>query len=58
MKKICIACGRDEDEELEDSVDLHNIPIAVKTVIKPETAQWPAKNELKDFKSVDDSPLS
>lgn len=49
LKKICNACGIDE---LEDTDDLHNIPMMVKTIIKPETAQWPAKNEIKDFKAV------
>lgn len=49
LKKICEAC---EIEELDDTEDLHNIVMEVKTVIKPETAQWPAKNEIKDFRKV------
>lgn len=57
LKAICLACGRDEEEELEDTLDLHNIPIAIKLSVKEETAQWPAKNEIKGYKSIDDSPL-
>lgn len=50
LKKICMAVGH--EGELEDSLDLHNIPIMIKVTIKPETAQWPAKNEIKDYKSI------
>ena len=57
LKSICVACGRDEDEELEDTVDWHNIPMAIKLSIQPETAQWPEKNEIKGYKSLDESPL-
>ena len=52
LKAICAACGH--DGELEDSEDLHGIPHAIKVSIKPETSQWPAKNEIKGFKSEDD----
>lgn len=51
LKKICEAVGF--AGELEDTEDLHNIPLMVKASVKPETAQWPAKNELKDFKAVE-----
>ncbi|RKZ94829.1 MAG: hypothetical protein DRQ40_05025 [Gammaproteobacteria bacterium] len=57
LKAICKAVGLNEDEELEDTVDLHNIPMAIKVTVKAETAQWPAKNEIKGYKSLDDSPL-
>lgn len=57
LKAICKAVGRDEDEELEDSVDLHDIAIAIKVSEVAETAQWPAKNEIKGYKSLEDSPL-
>ena len=55
LKAICEAVGF--EGELEDTEDLHNIPLAIKLSVKPETAQWPAKNEIKGFKSLDDSPL-
>jgi len=63
LKAICGACNI--EGELEDSVDLHNIPMEIKLSLKPETAQWPAKNEIKSFKpegwepgsDSDDSPF-
>ena len=57
LKAICEAVGFQGD--LEDTVDLHNIPLAIKVSLKPETSQWPAKNEIKGYKSLDemDSPL-
>lgn len=54
LKAICGAVGL--EGELEDTVDLHNQPMKIKVSVKPETAQWPAKNELKDFKSDDWEP--
>lgn len=48
LKKICIACEIEGD--LEDTEDLHNIPMNIKVSVKPETPQWPAKNEIKDYK--------
>ena len=48
LKNICDGVGF--DGELEDTEDLHNIPMAVKVTVKPETSLWPAKNELKAFK--------
>lgn len=52
LKKICTACGI--SGELEDTVDLHNIPMRIKLTLKPETADWPAKNEIKDYKPEHD----
>lgn len=54
LKKICGACGI--TGELEDTVDLHNITIGIKLSIKPESSQWPAKNEIKNFCAVEDIP--
>lgn len=54
LKKICTAC--DITDELEDSADLHNIPMGIKVSIKEATAQWPAKNEIKDYCGVDEIP--
>ena len=50
LKKICMAVGH--EGELEDSLDLHNIPMMIKVSVTPETPQWPSKNEIKDFKSI------
>jgi len=52
LKKICEAV--DLNGDLEDTEDLHNIPLGIKLSVKAETAQWPAKNEIKDFKHADD----
>lgn len=49
LKKICMAVGHDGD--LEDSIDLHGIPLDIKVVIKPANANWPEKNEIKNFKA-------
>lgn len=51
LKKICAAVGF--EGELEDTEDLHNIPMMIKLSVKPENDQWPAKNEIKDYKAVD-----
>jgi hypothetical protein len=63
LKAICKAVGH--EGELEDSIDLHNIPLDIKVTIKPETSQWPAKNEIKAYKpegtggvSEDENPLA
>lgn len=58
LKAICTAAGH--EGELEDSADLHGIPMEIKVSIKPETAQWPAKNEIKSYRAEgagDDNPL-
>ena len=55
LKAICDAVGFEDD--LEDTEDLHNIPLAIKVSITEETSNWPAKNEIKGYKSLDDSPL-
>jgi len=54
LKAICEAVGLEGD--LEDTIDLHNIPLMIKVSIKPESPQWPARNELKNFKPEDWEP--
>lgn len=49
LKKICMAM--DFVGELEDTEDLHNHPMYIKVTVKPETANWPAKNEIKNYRS-------
>lgn len=51
LKAICEAVGFEGD--LEDTVDLHNIPLMINVKVKPETANWPAKNEIKGYKAYD-----
>lgn len=60
LKAICSAIGH--EGELEDTEDLHNTPMAIKLSLKQETANWPAKNEIKSFKDSselesDENPL-
>lgn len=58
LKAICEAVGHQGD--LEDTEDLHNIPMAIKVSVKAETSQWPAKNEIKGYKEVselEDNPF-
>jgi len=50
LKAICTSVGH--EGELEDTQDLHNITIAIKVNIKPETPQWPAKNEVKAYRAA------
>lgn len=52
LKRICSAVGF--EGELEDTEDLHDQMMMIKVTVKPETSQWPAKNEIKDFKSLED----
>lgn len=49
LKKICKAVGH--QGELEDTTDIHNIPLKIKLTVKEETNDWPAKNEVKDYKA-------
>lgn len=50
LKAICEAVGF--EGELEDTVDLHNIEMEIKLTVKPETSEWPAKNEIKSYRAV------
>tara|TARA_R110000744_G_C19371578_1_gene562719 strand:- start:20602 stop:21015 length:414 start_codon:yes stop_codon:yes gene_type:complete len=52
LKAICESVGHEGD--LEDTEDLHDIPLAIKVSFKEETAQWPAKNEIKGYKCADE----
>ena len=54
LKSICVACGI--DGELEDSVDLHEIPMGIRVSVKPATAEWPAGNDIKRYYNIDDMP--
>ena len=51
LKAICEAVGFEGD--LEDTVDLHNIPLMINVKLKPETPDWPAKNEIKGYKACE-----
>tara|TARA_R110000803_G_scaffold85829_5_gene152226 strand:+ start:228 stop:641 length:414 start_codon:yes stop_codon:yes gene_type:complete len=52
MKAIVMAVGLPGDYDLEDTDDLHNIPLQIKVSVKPATAQWPEKNEIKGYKAL------
>lgn len=51
LKAICEAIGF--EGELEDTVDLHDKDMMIKLSVKPETSEWPAKNEIKGYKAVE-----
>ena len=53
LASICEACGLDE---VEDSTELHGIPMAVSVVIKPGSGGYPPKNEIKAYKPEDEMP--
>ena len=55
LASICEACGLDE---IEDSTELHGIPMAVRVVIKPGSGGYPPKNEIKAYKAEADMPES
>jgi hypothetical protein len=51
LASICEAAGI---EELEDSSELHGIPMGIRLIIKPGDANWPAKNEIKGYRSEEE----
>lgn len=51
LKAICESIGH--EGELEDTVDLHDQDMMIKLSVKPETSEWPAKNEIKGYKAVE-----
>ena len=55
LASICEACDIDE---LEDTVELHGIPMAIRVVIKDGQSGYPPKNEIKAYKAADDMPES
>ena len=52
LGKIADGCGVEED--FDDTGVLHGIEIAIKVVLVPASAQWPAKNDIKDYKGADE----
>jgi len=53
LKDICTACGLDE---IEDSEELHGIPMAVKLKVKPSEGKWPERNEPVAYKPESELP--
>lgn len=53
LASICEACGIDE---LEDSTELHGIPMAIRVIIKPASGGYPPKNEIKAYLPEDKMP--
>ena len=66
QKELASICEAMEIEELEDTEELHEIPVGVYLKIVPGSASWPPKNEAKEYKPAsevtvegeDDSPFS
>lgn len=53
LASMCEACGLDE---IEDSTELHGIPMAVRVIIKAASSKYPAKNEIKAYRPEADMP--
>ena len=51
LASICEACGLDE---LEDSTELHGIPMGLRLGIDPGDANWPPKNKIRAYKAAED----
>ena len=66
QKELASVCEAMDIEELEDSVDLHETEIGVRLSVKAGDANWPPKNEAKQYKPASevvveeegDSPFS
>jgi hypothetical protein len=56
QKELASMCEACELDEIEDSTELHGIPMAVRVVIKPESGGYPPKNEIKAYKPGDEMP--
>jgi len=52
LASLCEACGIDE---LEDSTELHGIPFGMRLGIKPGDANWPPKNVIKAYKTLEEA---
>ena len=50
LQQICVATGL---EELEDTAEIHGIPMTVQCNLKPESGGWPAKLEVKKYMNAD-----
>jgi len=46
LNSICQACDK---EGVEDSEELHQIPMCIKVAVEEATAQWPASNAVKKW---------
>lgn len=59
LARICEACDL---ETIEDSTELHGIPIGIRVVITPGDAKWPDRNDIRGYSSLeklpDDNPFS
>ena len=55
LASICEACDIDE---LEDSTELHGIPMACRVAIRAGNSNYPPKNEIKAYKPEADLPES
>lgn len=49
LATICRACGK---VNVDDSEELHGIPMTIKLKLKPETKQYPASNTISNYKPL------
>ena len=52
LATIVAACGKDGDD-VDESEELHGIPMLIKVVVKPATSQYPEKNEIKFYEEIE-----
>jgi len=55
LASICESCGV---LKIDDSEELHGIPMKVRVGVKAANAQFPESNEIKGYKSADESTPS
>jgi len=46
LNSICQACDK---EGVEDSEDLHLVPMCIRVAVEPASSQWPASNNIKKW---------
>jgi hypothetical protein len=49
-KEMDVMCNACEVDEIEDSTELHGIPMGIRVAVDPGDANWPPKNVIKDYK--------
>lgn len=52
LAQLCRACGK---VAVNDSEELHGIPVLLTLGVEPAKGDWPAKNTIKKFSRVDDA---
>ena len=51
LAQLCRACGK---VAVQDSEELHGIPVILRLGVEPARGEWPAKNRVKAYKPADE----